>query len=289
MSEAVKKILSAYDLSTSSSTTDALREIIQEIALLGLSRSPFFSRAAFYGGTSLRIFHGLDRYSEDMDFSLLQEDADFDIAAFEKYIINELNAFGLDVAFEKKKKRVETRIESAFLKANTRTQFLVIEEVHAFSEKIPRGQTIRIKIEIDTDPPPGFETEIRYHLRPIPFSVRIYVPPDLFAGKMHALLCRGWKGRVKGRDWYDFVWYVACETPLRLSHLESRMRQSGHDEWEGKLTPEIFRAFMTRRIEELDVESAKNDVIRFLPIGSNVSIWSRDFFLSLIEKIRFTE
>lgn len=289
MSDTVKKMLSAYDLSTVSSTTDALREIIQEIALLGLSRSTFFSKAAFYGGTALRIFHGLDRYSEDMDFSLLREDADFDIAAFEKHIVDELNAFGFDVSFEKKKKSVETRIESAFLKADTRTQFLVVAENNALSEKMPRGQAIRIKIEVDTDPPPGFETEIRYHLRPIPFSVRIYTLPDLFAGKMHALLCRAWRGRVKGRDWYDFVWYVSHNTPLRLSHLEARMRQSGHVEWDGTLTPELFYKIMMRRIERLDVESAKNDISRFLPASVDLSIWSQDFFTALTKKISFSE
>ena len=289
MDEVIKTILSGHDLSTVSSVTDAMREVIQEIALLGLSRSSFFTKAAFYGGTALRIFYGLPRYSEDMDFSLLRPDADFDIAAYEKFIVDELNAFGFEVSFEKRRKNVETRIESAFLKADTRTHFLIVEEAHALSRRIPKGQAIRVKIEVDTDPPSGFETEICYHLRPIPFSARVYSMPDLFAGKMHALLCRAWKRRVKGRDWYDFVWYVARDTPLRLSHLEARMRQSGHVEWPEKLTPEIFRELLKRRIDMLDVASAKDDVVRFLPNGIDLSIWSRDFFTALAEKVRFVE
>lgn len=289
MNDAIKTILSGYDLSTVSSITDALREVIQEIVLLGLSRSSFFTKAAFYGGTALRIFYGLPRYSEDMDFSLLCPDAEFDIAAFEKFIMDELNAFGFEISFEKKRKNVETRIESAFLKANTRTQFLIVEEALAFSRRIPKGQAIRVKIEVDTDPPQGFETEVRYHLRPIPFPARVYSLPDLFAGKMHALLCRSWKRRVKGRDWYDFAWYVARDTPLHLSHLEARMRQSGHADWPERLTPEIFHGLLERRIDMLDVAAAKDDVVRFLPADADLAIWSKDFFKALAGKVRFTE
>jgi Uncharacterized conserved protein len=173
MNDAVKSMLESYDLSTVASATDALREIIQEIALLGLSRSAFFTKAAFYGGTALRIFYGLDRYSEDMDFSLLQSDPSFDLAEYEDFMVHELAAFGFDVAFEKRKKCAETPIESAFLKTDTRTQFLVIEGTEGLAATLPKGQAIRIKIEVDTDPPQGFETEIKYHLRPVPFSCRM--------------------------------------------------------------------------------------------------------------------
>ena len=144
MNDAIQNMLNAYDLSTVASATDALREIIQEIALLGLSRSSFFTKAAFYGGTALRIFYGLDRYSEDMDFSLLYPDASFDLSTYETFVVKELSAFGFEVSFEKRKKSVETRIESAFLKADTRTQFLVIENAEVLANRLPRGQAIRI-------------------------------------------------------------------------------------------------------------------------------------------------
>ena len=288
MNDAVRRMLEAYDLSTTASATDALREIIQEIALLGLSRSAFFANAAFYGGTALRIFYGLDRYSEDMDFSLLRPDGTFDLAEYEDFIVNELRAFGFDVSFEKRKKRSESAIDSAFLKMDTRTLFLVVEGAWELASRLPRGQALRIRLEVDTDPPPGFETETKYHLRPIPFSARTYSLPDLFAGKMHALLCRGWKARVKGRDWYDFVWYVARDTPLNLAHLDARMRQSGHADWQGVLTPERFRQLLARRIERLDVPAARNDVVRFLTDPHDIAIWSREFFAVVAHKIRFT-
>jgi predicted nucleotidyltransferase component of viral defense system len=280
-------MLNAYDLTTVASATDALREIIQEIALLGLSRSSFFTKAAFYGGTALRIFYGLDRYSEDMDFSLLRPDVSFDLGEYETFVVSELAAFGFEVSFERRKKSVETHIESAFLKANTKKHFLVIENVQALADKLPKGQAIRIKIEVDTDPPLEFKTEARYHLHPIPFSASVYAMPDLFAGKMHALLCRDWKGWVKGRDWYDFVWYVSRDTPLHLAHLDARMFQSGHKKWNGRLTSSLFRELIRARIEALDVNSAKNDIARFLSHPADVSIWTKDFFIAVAEKIRF--
>lgn len=288
MNDVVKRMLNAYDLTTVASAADALREVVQEIALLGLSRSAFFTKAAFYGGTALRIFYGLDRYSEDMDFSLLETDGSFNLSDYEDFVVNELRAFGFDVAFEKREKSRETQIESAFLKMNTKVHFLVVEGAEKLAARLPKGQTIQIKIEVDTDPPPEFATEVRYHLLPIPFSAQVYVMPDLFAGKMHALLCRGWKARVKGRDWYDFVWYVAHDTPLHLAHLEARMLQSGHRDWSGSLSPDKFRTLLRERIETLDVRAAQEDVRRFLPDPGSISIWSKEFFFAIADKVRFT-
>jgi len=287
LNDAINNMLSAYDLSTVASATDAIREIIQEIALLGLSRSAFFTKAAFYGGTALRIFYGLDRYSEDMDFSLLNPEASFDLDEYKKCVVGELAAFGFEVSFQRRKKSINTQIESAFLKADTKTLFLAIENVQALAGRLPKGQAIKVKIEIDTDSPLGFTTETKYHLRPIPFSARVYAMPDLFAGKMHALLCRDWRGRVKGRDWYDFIWYVSRNTPLHLAHLEARMLQSGHMKKDVKLTGSLLRELLRERIENLDVTSARDDVKRFLPHSTDVSIWTREFFLAVAEKIQF--
>jgi hypothetical protein len=210
----------------------------------------------------------------------------FDLGEYAAFVVNELAAFGFEVVFEKKKKSVTTRIDSAFLKADTKAQFLVIENVQTLADKLPKGQAIRVKIEVDTDPPPGFKTEVKPHLRPIPFSASVYALPDLFSGKMHALLCRDWKRRVKGRDWYDLVWYVSRNTPLRLSHLEARMLQSGHKTWTGTLTPALFRKLIKDRIDALDVTSAKDDIARFLHNSGDVSIWSKSFFVAVAEKIQ---
>jgi predicted nucleotidyltransferase component of viral defense system len=231
MHDAIASMLSKYECRSFNDYINALREILQEVALLGLWRGKFFEKAAFYGGTALRILYGLDRFSEDIDFSLLEPLEDFDITGYAAFLQKECEAFGFDVRFEKAEKALQSPVQSAFLKANTRKQLLVIETGEDILEAIPKGKVLKIKIEVDKDPPSGFKTETRYILSPIPFSVRAFALPDLFAGKMHAILCRRWKSRVKGRDWYDLVWYAANHPQLHLFHLEQRMRQTG--DWEG--------------------------------------------------------
>jgi predicted nucleotidyltransferase component of viral defense system len=279
MNQAIAGMLEKYELRSASDHVNALREIFQEIALCGLWRAKFHEKAAFYGGTALRVLYGLDRFSEDMDFSLLAPDERFDLAPYCRFIEDELSAWGFTV----------TVVESAFLKANTREQLLLIDAGDEVAAGIHGQRRLKIKIEVDTDPPPGFSTETRFLLQPIPFSVKVYDPPSLFSGKMHALLCRDWKSRVKGRDWYDFVWYVGRRTELALTHLEVRMRQSGHYSEAAALDEPAFRSMLSRKISELDVADARSDVERFLSVPSAVSVWSREFFSAVAEKVLIQE
>ena len=216
MNEAIVRMLDRYQCRRVEDYVRALREILQEVALLGLWRSKFFEKAAFYGGTALRILYGMDRFSEDLDFSLLKPISDFDLSRYLGALEREIRSFGFEVSVTKREKTAESPVQSAFLKADTLKHLLVIETAEEVARQIPRGQVMKIKIEVDTDPPPGFDTENKFLLHPIPFSVRAFVLPDLFAGKMHAVLCRQWKSRVKGRDWYDLVWYAAYHPQLHL-------------------------------------------------------------------------
>jgi len=287
MHEAISRMLAKYECSGLNEYINALREILQEIALLALWRSKFFEKAAFYGGTALRILYGLDRFSEDMDFSLLKPLADFDIARYTEFLEKEIRGFGFNVRVERIDKAVESPIQSAFLKANTRNQLLVIETEEKMLQTIPKSQILKIKLEVDTDPPHGFETQTRYLLQPVPFAVRAFSLPDLFAGKIHAILYRRWKGRVKGRDWYDLVWYVANYPDLNLYHLEQRMRQTG--DWKGDtpLRAEILEELLIKAINDLDVDQARREVEPFVRDPENLAIWSRNFFLDIASRIRF--
>lgn len=284
MHEAVARMLAKYEPKSVDDSVRALREIIQEVALLGLWRSKFFEHAAFYGGTALRILYGLDRFSEDLDFSLLEPSPDFNLARYTASLVEELSAFGFNVRVEMVDKAVESAVQSAFLKANTRNELLVIETGGELA-----GQVLKVKIEVDTDPPTGFTTLTRYLLQPIPFAVRSYSLPDLFAGKMHALLFRKWKNRVKGRDWYDFVWYAANHPQLHLAHLEQRMRQTGH--WSGDLplSPAAFRELLSDSIDRLDVDQARNDVAPFVKDQQALALWSHDFFRDVARRVRADE
>ena len=285
MHDAIASMLSRYDCQSFNDYINALREILQEVALLGLWRGKFFDKAAFYGGTALRVLYGLDRFSEDMDFSLLEPMEGFDIAVYAAFLKKECEAFGFDVRFEKIEKSFQSPVQSAFLKANTRKQLLVIETAEEIIQAIPKGKLLKIKIEVDTDPPKGFKTETSYILLPIPFAVRAYSLPDLFAGKMHAILCRRWKTRIKGRDWYDLVWYAANHPQLHLFHLEQRMRQTL--DWQGKepLNKETFSNLLSEEIKNLDIDRSRKEVEAFVRIPENLSVWSHEFFLNVASRI----
>ncbi len=285
MNNAVTSMLAKYERQSADDHVNALREVFQEIALCGLWRGKFFEKAAFYGGTALRVLYGLDRFSEDMDFSLLAPNDRFDLDPYCACVEEELTAWGFTASVVRKEKTATSAVESAFLKANTREQLLVIDGGEEIAAAIHGRSQLKIKIEIDTNPPPGFSTETRFLLAPIPFSVKAYDAPSLFAGKMHALLCRGWQSRAKGRDWYDLVWYVSRGTPLDLAHLEARMRQSGHYDEEAPLEADQLRLMLAHKIEGLDIDNARSDVERFLTHRSAVRVWSKKFFASVADRI----
>jgi predicted nucleotidyltransferase component of viral defense system len=285
MNVAIARMIERYECRRLEDFTRALREILQEIALLGLWRGKFFEQAALYGGTALRILYGLDRFSEDLDFSLLRPRPGFDLSRYLKVLEREIRSFGFDVSVTRKEKVRGGRIQSAFLKGDTLKQLLTIETRHEILRELPRGQSLKIKVEVDTDPPPGFETEVRFLLHPIPFAVRAYTLPDLFAGKMHALVCRRWKSRVKGRDWYDLVWYVSNHPQLRLSHLVERMRQSGDLPGGAQLDQGEFRKFLAQAIQRLDVAQARREVEPFVPDPKALEVWSPEFFQEIVSRI----
>lgn len=285
MNDALASMLRQYSLRTTEDHVNALREILQEVALCGLWRGKFFEHAAFYGGTALRILHGLDRFSEDMDFSLLSPRPRFDLAPYCTAIEGELAAWGFSATVERKTKSVESAVESAFLKADTRQQLLIITAETSIASSVQTNRVMRIKFEVDTDPPPMFAVESRYLLAPVPFSVQTFDLPSFFAGKFHAALCRNWKNRVKGRDWYDLVWHIGRDTRLNLAHLEARLRQTGHYRDDSSLDLATAKQMLHARIEDLDVAAAQADVERFLVHRDATTIWSRDFFHAVCDKI----
>lgn len=271
----VEQMLKRYDLASSEDSANALREVMQEIALAGLYRGGFFDKAAFYGGTCLRVFYGLKRFSEDLDFSLLLADNNFSLEPYFRTIVDEFNSFGFEVEIVAKQKSVTTDIESAFLKKNS----------SIYDVQVLGRQTIKIKFEVDTNPPLGFAVEERLLIHPYSFYVKCFSLPDLFAGKMHALLYRQWKNRVKGRDWFDFEWYVRQGIALNLTHFTDRAVQSGNLV-EDRFNKTDFIDLVQKRIRQLDVVSARQDVVRFIKDPLQVEIWSQEYFLQLAQMIK---
>jgi predicted nucleotidyltransferase component of viral defense system len=253
----------------------ALREVLQEVALAGLWRRGFFDKAAFYGGTALRLFHGLDRFSEDLDFSLLSPDPEWRLEDRLSGLKEEIEAFGFTVRIEAKSR---PQIESAFIKAETKIHMVRIEAPGEAATGIEANRLIKVKLETDTDPPPGLVKETRRLLEPFPVSIRVVVPPCLFAGKLHACLCRSWKSRVKGRDWYDFIFFIARGIPVDLPHLEARLRQSGHWAGDRALSVDAVRGLLDDRIAAIDWRQAAEDVLPFVSDKRSVELWGPDLF-----------
>ncbi|MEI6646761.1 MAG: nucleotidyl transferase AbiEii/AbiGii toxin family protein [bacterium] len=267
-------MMSAYSLQSDTDYQNALHEVMQKIALAGLHRGNFFKHAAFYGGTCLHLFHQLPRFSEDMDFSLIKEDTTFTLNDYSDAIMAEFKALGRDVTFTPKAKSKDSAIKSAFLKDNT--------AIYNLSFKTER--TVKIKIEVDTSPPLGFKTMNHTMLLPFSFVVRCFDLPCLYAGKMHALLFRNWKSRVKGRDWYDFEWYVRHRIKVDIPHFCQRMQQS-HPSQPLPQTVTDLKTLLVKRISTLNIEQAREDVMPFIANRSELDIWSQEYFLALVDQM----
>ena len=270
--EIYDKMLSRYDLTTEQNKRNAIFEVNQQVILAGLYSGGFFESAAFYGGTCLRIFHGIQRLSEDMDFSLLSQDEEFDFSKYFQPIVDTFAMVGCEVEIKKKDKNNFGKVESAFLKDNTDVYDVMFQ-----TEK-----QIKIKIEIDTCPPLNFNTEQKLLLQPNSFMTRCFTLPDLFAGKMHALVYRAWKNRVKGRDWYDFEWYVRHDIPLDFVHLAERCKQFNNE----FITPELFKEKLKERLSTADINQVKEDVLPFVRNPKELDIWSNDYFVQLADMVR---
>lgn len=269
-----ESMLASYKNEGNTATPNAEQEVCQKITLAGLRRGGFFEHAAFYGGTCLRLFHGLPRWSEDMDFSLTEKRADIHLENYFDAIREEFNLAGFDVTISKKDKKAFGRVESAFLKENT----------EAYDIKFQTKKTVKVKIELDTDPPLMFATEQKLLLQPYSFMTRCFTLPDLFAGKMHALVYRAWRRRVKGRDWFDFEWYVRNQIPLDFKHLQARIKEfSGED-----VSLDAFLELLRQRLSTTNIDNVKQDLLPYIDSArqDELTIWSNEYFLQLVELMK---
>lgn len=281
MTTPVQQMIEKYGCKNTAEYKNALKEVIQEVALCGLSRGGFFTKAAFYGGTALRIFYGLDRFSEDMDFSLIRKDANFSIDTYFSYLADELMANGFELTVERKEKSLQSDVQSAFIKGGTLVHLLKIVPSDKRILGISETELIKIKFEIDTNPPDCATYETKYALLPSPYAVQMYDEASLFAGKIHAVLCRAWKSRVKGRDFYDYLWYLARGTKVNLAHLQKRLEQSGKWSDAETLDLQTLKDMLWKRFSEIDFENAKQDVLPFIKDPSKLNLWNKDFFSSV--------
>ena len=266
MNNIIEQMLSKYEIKNTNDEINALKEIIQEIILSGLARGNFFDEAAFYGGTALRIFYKLDRFSEDLDFALIYPDKNFDLSKYFVYLEKELKAYGLNLEINTKQKNSESNITSAFVKGDTLEHILKFfpnEENHKYNHML---KNIKIKFEVDINPPSGATYEEKYKLLPSPHQIKIYDKESLFAGKIHAILCRNWKTRTKGRDLYDYIFFLANNTKVNLELVKNKLIESNYINANDKFSIDDLKNLLINKFKEIDYIEAKEDVIPFIKI-----------------------
>jgi len=286
MEQIIRQMLKRHDVLTLNDKKNSMKEVVQEIVLCGLSRSGFFKTAAFYGGTALRIFHDLDRFSEDLDFSLKSPDPSFSIAEYLPLLEKEIRSYGLNFRVEVKDKTDDSVIKSSFLKGNTKEHLLMFFADEQLTRSIGSNELIKVKLEVDTSPPDYATFEIKYRLLPIPYEIALYDMSSLFAGKIHAVICRSWKSRVKGRDLYDYVFYRSKRTAVNLKHLAARLAQSGFIAKEKQITIEDVNGMLCRRFADIDYAQAKQDVLTFIKNPAALDVWKADFFCTITENLK---
>ena len=286
MSTVIEEMLKSYQVDNIYDRKNAMKEIMQEIVLCGLSRAGFFKEAAFYGGTALRIFYGLDRFSEDLDFSLEQINLDFDLCSYFPVLKKEVKAFGLNVEIQEKEKTKDSNIRSAFLKGNTKEHLLLFYADERVVGSVAKNEVVKIKFEVDTNPPAFATYEHKYRLLPVPYEIRLYDMPSLFAGKIHAVICRGWQSRIKGRDLYDYIFYLSKAVAVNQRHLRARLIDSGYISENQECTLEEIKTMLKNRFDSIDFLQARKDVEPFIRDTSVLDIWSSDFFKQITEGLK---
>ena len=286
MQKVLTQMLSKYQIRNIEDKKNAIKEIVQEVVLCGLSRGGFFRDAAFYGGTALRIFYGLDRFSEDLDFSLVSQNLDFDLTKYFSYIENETKSLGLNFSVSEKEKSIDSNVKSAFLKGNTKEHILTFYETSDDTSIINKDEIIKIKFEVDVNPPIGATFETKFGLLPSPYQVRLYDMSSLFAGKIHACLCRNWKSRVKGRDFYDYVFFLAMGAKVNLVNLKAKLVQSKYIAEDYDLTIENLKVLLNERFSNMDFAQAREDVLPFVKDKSKLDLWSKEFFIEITKQLQ---
>jgi hypothetical protein len=277
----LEEMMSRYPTETLLDKENALKETCQDILLYGLSKTNFFASAAMYGGTAMRLFLGLDRFSEDLDFTLKENKPDFSWNPYLPTLRKVLASFGLGGDITVKEK--DTGVSTALLSEPTKDTLLFIYPEETSASHIVFNQRTKIKFEIALQPSLQATYQQGYLEYPTSFGITLLDPPSLFSGKISALLYRDWKGRTKGRDYYDFAFYVRKGIHPNMAYLKEQIQRKENISCD--ITNSQILSRLKKRFSAIDFEQAKKDVLPFLSDASRLEVWSRDYFDQLAEKV----
>ena len=282
----IEEIIKSYNLKNLNDNKSILREIIQSIILVGLSRTDFFKKASFYGGTALRIFYDLNRYSEDLDFTLNYIDENFTIEPYIESIKTIALSYGLELEVNVKKKQISLPVESAFAKLNTYQTFINLKMNDELTRLLHKDEVMKVKFEIDCEPALGFTTESKWIDLPEFAPIIVLDEASLFAGKIHAILCRNYKNTVKGRDYYDFLFYIKRGTSPNFNYLKNKLINTGKISGSDRLDINVLKDMLVSRFEQVDFDQVKKDTERFIIKNEDLSYFCKDLFIQMAMKLK---
>lgn len=280
-----EQIIKSYHPKNLEETKLVVRKLVQQIVLIGLSRGGFFKYASFYGGTALRIFYGLKRYSENLDFTLNKVDENFSIEPFISKINEVALSYGLNLIITTKNKKIATPIESAFEKLNTYQTFISLNLNDNIISTFHKDEVLKVKFEIDCNPTLGFNIENKWLDVPEFASVAILDESSLFSGKIHAILCRNYKNTVKGRDYYDFLFYIQNRVKPNMKYLKNKLIESKKINEYDEFNVSILKNMLKKRMNEVDFNQVKLDASRFIFANEDLSYYCKELFIQMIDKI----
>lgn len=285
MLSTIEELINTYDPKNTNEMKLALREVVQNIVLIGLSRANFFSKASFYGGTALRIFYGLNRYSEDLDFTLNAVDESFTLEPYVNSIKEVALSYGFNMNVEIKAKKISTPIESAFAKLNTYQTFISLGVNENLTNILHKDETLKVKFEVDCNPSLGFNVENKWIINPEFATVNVLDLASLFAGKLHAILCRSYKNNVKGRDYYDFIFYINKGIKPNLLYLKNKLIESNKLGETDDFNIDVLKTMLINRFNEVDFNQVKQDAQKFTIKNENLNFYCKELFIDCLNRL----
>ena len=280
-----ESLINSYGVKSTNEAKLAIREILQNLILIGLSRANFFNYASFYGGTALRIFYGLNRYSEDLDFTLNKQDPSFSLKPLMKSIIDTCASYGLEVTVDIKTKKVNTPIESAFAKLNTYMTFISAKLDGELTKHIHKDERLKVKFEVDCSPSLSFNIENKWITYPEIASINVLDLESLFAGKIHAILCRNYKNNVKGRDFYDFIFFINKEIKPNMVYLKDKLVASKVIKEDDDFSMDVLKKLLLNRFNQVDFSKVEQDAKNFTIRSEDLSLYCKELFIDCLSRL----
>jgi len=244
------------------------RELIQFLCLKIFDEHKFFGNLAFTGGTALRVVFGARRFSEDLDFSLVRKD-DYSFSRMNGDLLKALTLAGLKA---ESKPKYEKPVHSTMLRFPG-----ILKEIGLSPLE---GQKLSIKLEVDTNPPKGGHVQARIIQRAYVFNVVHFDLPSMFATKLHACFYRNY---LKGRDFYDFIWYMGNKVKPNFTLLNNAIAQTQGTN--PAINEGNFMEFLLKGIERVDFKEAQKDVERFLEDKSELRLFDAKLIKHSIEAV----